>query len=458
MSDTGPALRHILISQVMSGRHNKIIIVGAGVAGLTLAYKLSCNGEDVLLVEKESQVGGLARSFEYDGFVFDIGPHRFHTDIPGVIDFIKEILGDEYITIERKSSVWMFGRYFDWPLRPSALLKMPLPVLFSVGMDMLRRKKKGGDSFEGYIVSRYGKTLYEIFFRPYTEKFLKLPCSAISEDWAVTGIERAVIDNRVRVTDAYELARSVVFPAPSLEFIYPKNGGIGLFSKKLRERIVSNGGTILSGSEVKEIIRGDGIIKEVVVGDQVYDCNLLVWAGAMTDILKLLGCMGSDLEYLSLLLFNYEVGHEPLFDYQWCYFGTEDIPFNRISVPSLFNPLLAPPGRTGLCVEVTCRKGTSEWQQPDMLEPMIRGSLKKVGAIRDKRDITGLHIERVPNAYPVYGLDYREKKMEATKIIEGCKNIKLLGRSGSFWYNNMDHSINAALNLYNELKRCPESF
>lgn len=425
----------------------RVVVVGAGVAGLTLAYKLGCAGHDVVVVESEPRVGGLARSFEYNGYVFDMGPHRFHTDIPGVIDFIKEILDSNYITIERKSGVWMFGRYFDWPLRFSSLFNMPLHVLLSVGMDLLKKKRIKGESFKDYIEERYGKTLYKIFFEPYTEKFLKMSCSKVSKDWAVTGIDRAVIDKRIRVTDAYELARSVMSPAQRLDFIYPEKGGIGKFSEDLEKKIRDKGGVVLVNSKVENIVRSGTRIDAVKVNNISYECDLLIWTAPITEILKLLGREVKGLDYLSLLLFNYSIDHEPFIDYQWCYYGSKDVPFNRVSIPSLFNPSLAPPGKSGMCVEVTCSKDSPEWKNPERLEQSIRKSLIEVGAVKGEKYINGLHIERVPNAYPIYVLDYKERQQEANKIVEEVSNLRLLGRTGSFWYNNMDHSISAALDL-----------
>lgn len=425
----------------------RTIIVGAGVAGLTLAYQLALAGQDVLLVEKESVVGGLARSFSYDDFIFDIGPHRFHTDDPEVVRFIREVLGDDYTLVERKSGVWMFGTYFDWPLNARALLAMPLPVIVSVGRDLLRRRGAAGEDFKTYIINRYGKTLYELFFRPYTEKFLGIPCAGIAKDWAVTGIERAVIDKKIRVDDLAGLARSLLFPKPPLKFIYPRKGGIGTFCEILRRKIESHGGSIALSSRVEKIEVQERQIKRVFISGNAFACDVLVWTGPLSEILALLKHDRSDLEYLSLLLYNYRVNHAPRLRYQWCYYGAQDIPFNRASLPARFNPLLAPPGKAGICVEVTSRQGEAAWKKPEALEPAIRTSLKLTGLVEDENDILDVHIEKIPHAYPIYASDYAQKLQAAGAMVNHYDTIRLLGRTGTFWYNNMDHSIRAALDL-----------
>ncbi len=436
----------------MKGKHT--IIVGAGVAGLTLAYLLCREGYDVLVVEKESAVGGLARSFTYDGFVFDIGPHRFHTDDQEVIEFIEEILGDDSRSIVRKSGVWMFDRYFDWPLTFRSVFGMPLRVLLSAGTDFFRKRVGSDESFEDYILQKYGRTLYEIFFKPYTEKFIKIPSSEVSRDWAVTGIDRAVIDKKIQVASLTDLALSLFRPRPPIRFIYPRTGGMQVFSDKLKQNIEQQGGTVLHDSTVQEIRKQGMTVKEVVIQGKAYACDQIVWTAPVTEIVRMLGHEPVALEYLALLIYNYRIDHDPLIDYQWCYYGSEDVPFNRISIPSLFNPDLAPPGKSGLCVEVTCRKGDHLWDKPQTAEREIREALARVGVIGERKAVLDCHVERIPNTYPVYTLDYREKQREAFGLIENYENVKLLGRTGSFWYNNMDHSMHAAMRLYDDIKQC----
>jgi protoporphyrinogen oxidase len=440
----------------MSKGTNNIIIAGAGIAGLTLAYLLTGKSNDVLLIEKESREGGLARSFIYGDYTFDIGPHRFYTEMPDVMSFIQDILESDYHTIERKSAVWMFGQYMDWPLRLSTALKVPLPALLSIFVDFMRKGKNGGESLEDYIISRYGKTLYKIFFKPYTEKFLMAPCSSISKDWAVTGIERAVIDKKIQADSLSAIIKSILFSRPPIKFIYPKSGGIGVFSEKLLNSIEKRGGAIHFHSMINKIITEGHKISKIATGNHVFDCDLLVWTAPVTELLQLLGYEKINLDYLSLLLYNYRVDHRPLIDYQWCYSGSKDIPFNRVSIPSLFNPSLVPEGKSGICVEVTCKRGDNKWNNPENIEPSIRDSLLELGLIKNKGSISGFNIEKVPNVYPVYTLDYSEKLKKASDIVRTYKNIRLLGRTGTFWYNNMDHSIKAALDLHGEISKSAE--
>ncbi len=431
----------------MADKHN-IVVVGAGIAGLTLCCRLCDAGYSPVLVEKEGRVGGLARSFTYDdGYTFDIGPHRFYTEVPEVLSFIRGVLGDDVLTMGRKSAVRMFDRYFDWPLERSALFRMPPKIFLAAGIDLLRGEKLNGESFEEYIRTAYGKTLYEIFFKPYTEKFLGLPCDRISRDWAVTGIDRAVIDNSIKVNNLLSLARSVLSPRPPLDFIYPASGGIGVFADKMAAMIGTRGGTLLLDTTVTAVRTDGGRVVAVRAGERELPCDLLVWSAPLPLLSPLLGLDPPDLEYLSMVLYNYTVERAIDPGYQWCYFGADDVPFNRVSFPAMFNPLLSPPGGTGICVEVTCRRGDRLWQEPADRDDTIRRAMVANGIIGAADRISACHIERVGDAYPVYALDYADRLSAAMAELERFRGLELVGRTGGFWYNNMDHSIEAALAL-----------
>ena len=190
----------------------QVVVVGAGVAGLTAAYLLARQGAEVAVIEREETVGGLARSFRYGEYTFDVGPHRFHTDYAPVADLIREVLGTQITTIDRSSSVWLFGRHHPWPLRPMSLFFLPPSVSLRICGDVLGPKRtKEGSSFQDYILSVYGPTIYEAFFHPYTGKFLKLPPELIDETWARVSVQRAIIDNKLKMTTLNDIIKATFF-------------------------------------------------------------------------------------------------------------------------------------------------------------------------------------------------------------------------------------------------------
>jgi len=434
------------VARVSGVDGKEIVVVGGGVAGLTAAAELADRGARVTVVEREERVGGLARSFRYGDSVFDIGPHRFHTDDSGVERVIDRALEGDSRIIDRSSAVWLYNSYHDWPLTRASLLKLP-PFL-----DLFHRPAASDDSLEDYILSRYGQTLYDVFFRPYTEKFLNYRCSELHRDWASAGINRAVIDKRLRFDSLFHVARTTLLP-PKVEtrFIYPESGGIDRFSEALARRIEARGGRIVTSAPVESLRREGSRIEAVVAGGEPVAGDLVLWTASLPLLLDLAELEASGLGFLAEILFNFVIDHDLLLPYQWTYYGGAALSFTRASQPSTFNPRNAARGTSGVCVEVVCTQGDEVWREPDLLQRSIEHDLVRVGLARDRSAIRELHLERVAEAYPIYTLDYPGRLDRAVRSVCELDNVALLGRTGTFWYNNMDHSIRQSLDLVEAL-------
>jgi len=433
---------------------SRIVVVGAGVSGMAAAFLLCEAGHEVTVLERENVVGGLARTFRYGEYSFDVGPHRFHTDDLTVISFLHRTLGNNWTEIDRKSGVWMYGKYHDWPLRPSSLLKLPFPVMFRTGLDLFKRRSQEKDSFKGYILSMYGRTLYQLFFGPYTRKFTREDPELIHSDWAVSGIDRAVIDKRVQMNTLSQVIKGALLPrAVRTKFIYPASGGIGHFCFALQKKMEGMGGRVLIGSRVVAVSTSSGLIDSVRTekGDS-FQLDLLIWTAPIGDIVEMLGLPRTWLSFISTVCYNYTLDTPPRIPYQWCYYGQEGVVFNRLAIPSLFSRASAPSGKCGVCAEVTCIEGDRIWEEPEKLSGQVQRHLENVGVIASSEQIDGLRIERIPNTYPVYKLGYREELARVKQELGCLSNLELLGRTGTFWYNNMDHSIRMALDLVDRLK------
>lgn len=213
-------------------------VVGAGPSGLTAAYQLLKAGKKVLLVERDERVGGLAKSYNYHGHIFDIGPKRFHTDDPCVIDFLHEVMRGELLRIGRSTKVYFADRYFEWPLQSKDLMNMPAGLAFRCFLDLLQdRKCRDAASFHEHIRVKYGETLYRTFFKPYTQKFLRWDIEDIHSDWATTGINRSVIDKRIKTSTLFDIFKLLLLPPKvETEFLYPAYGGFGGFYDILLKR------------------------------------------------------------------------------------------------------------------------------------------------------------------------------------------------------------------------------
>ncbi|MGE3706624.1 MAG: FAD-dependent oxidoreductase [Vicinamibacterales bacterium] len=432
-------------------RSRSITIVGAGVAGLTLGFQLARH-YNVTVVERNGVVGGLARSWHYGDFHFDVGPHRFHTENRRVAEFIRSVLGDDAIEIRRRSGARMFGRFHEWPLRPSVLLSMPLRYMISASKDLIFREHLPGETFEADVVNKYGRTLYNIFFKPYTEKFLFYSPRELHRDWARAGVNRAVIDKRASADSLWNLLKTTMLPKPvETTFLYSPTG-VGRFSERLAAGIREMGGQVLLDQPVTGIETEDNRISALMLGSTRMPVQNLVWTGPLSVINRFLGLQSIDLEYLSTIFYNLEIGAPPRHDFQWIYFNGDEI-FSRVSAPEAFSPTTVPPGKSALCVELTCREGDERWRNPERFTEAIVADLLRSGTIARAADVEQIHIEKVPNTYPIYKMNYLTELSRGLQALGQYSNLLLAGRSGRFWYNNMDHSIGQGLTMSDKVLR-----
>src|SRR3954470_14243496 len=254
-----------------SRRRDPVLVLGAGPAGLTAGYMLAKAGEPVIVVEADDQVGGLAKTVVRDGYRFDLGGHRFFTKCAEVSDLWEEVLGEEFLLRPRMSRIYWNGRFLDYPLRGTDVIRKLGPVeLTRASLSYLRasmRSKGGEESFEEWVSNRFGRRLFELFFRSYTEKVWGVPTSEIRAEWAA---------QRIKGLSFWSAAKAAFFGnrenVKSLigEFHSPRFGP-GQMWEAMTRRIEAEGGEVLLQSPVSRLTIRDGIVTEVVTPDQVYN-------------------------------------------------------------------------------------------------------------------------------------------------------------------------------------------
>jgi protoporphyrinogen oxidase len=432
-----------------------VVIVGAGVTGLVTAHLLAEAGARVVVIEREPDIGGLAKSFVYDGFVFDVGPHRFHTANPNIATYLDRVLHGHATFFPRKSEVHFANSYYRWPLHPKNLAQLPpaLAVKSFADLAVNGMRKYGNTTFEDYVLRQYGPTLYEHFFRGYSEKFLGIHPRDTHSDWAKVGINRAIIDDKLEMQNLLQLLKSTLlqFRKAEIDFLYPK-GGLYRTWLQVADHIRKHGGRILTNTAAR-LEGGNGRVEAVWAGDERFEPSVVVWTGPITVACGQLGHPVPDLRYLGLLLYNVMVREDAPRDFQWCYYGAEDIVFNRISTPRFFSPDTSPPGTTGYCVEVTCMEGDLRWKHAERLTDWVLDDLVRVGLVRERKNVLDVRVERIKESYPIYHRDYPGALDIARTMLGGYSNLHLAGRTGLFWYNNMDHSMENAMQLVKRLLR-----
>ncbi len=428
-------------------RQRPVVIVGGGVSGLTLGALLAERGVRAVVVEKEERPGGLARSFRYGDFVFDIGPHRFHTDVEQVERFIRKVLAADALSIPRMSQVRFEGHFYNWPLHPSyTMLRFPPMLALSAMRDLLLLFNQPPPvTFRDQIVNMYGETLYRHFFQGYTAKFLGIVPEMTHPDWAKTGVDRAIIDSRVKMNSLGQLLLGMLDfrRRPETTFLYARNG-IQTFVDNLVRYQESLGGQVLCGRAVDALATEGSRITALRVGRRTFRPAVVVWTGTIHSLAGLLDMPRPALRYLALICYNLMLTEGEHFPFQWCYHGEADVAFSRVSIPANFDPSTTPPGHRSMCVEVTCAEDDAVWSDPDGIIDRLVFDMKREALLQADREIIDVRTERIPWAYPVYQLDYREKIAAFEREAERWDNLLLAGRLGRFWYNNMDHCIDAA--------------
>ena len=435
-----------------------VVVLGAGLAGLSAAYDLCKAGHRVTLLEKEGFAGGMACSWKVGPYWLDHGPHRFHSREQKIVDLFYEVLDNEVVIRDRMSRIYMQGKFFDYPLKAMNVLKSLPPRLMVkamadyMGIRVLQWFKKiPDDNFENWVLKRFGRTLYEMFFGTYTSKAWKMPCTEISADWASQRISQANLwDTIVKTLNPPREGevRSLV-----TEFWYPAHGGIGEFGRRYAEKVGKLGGDVLLSSPVTAIDVEDGravrVHYEREGAEHTVECDEVVNTIPLPRLLETLRPeIGpevrqaiANLRYLGIVFVYLEVDLPTVSPDHWVYLPEKHLTVHRISEFKNFSDSSAPGDKTVVCCEITCNVGDEHWRMDEkQLAAIAENDLIKVGLLGPGM-CRSIDVHRLPYAYPVYDLTYKENLAPVRDFVNTLENIKTGGRQGLFRYNNMDHSV-----------------
>ncbi|MCD4700349.1 MAG: FAD-dependent oxidoreductase [Candidatus Aegiribacteria sp.] len=435
---------------IKNGEHGKIAVLGAGLAGLRAADILSEKGLNVLIIEKEAKPGGLAITFQQSGFFFDLGPHRFHTENSRILQFVEELLPGELLELQRLSRIRLLDRYFSYPLVfGDVLKKMPLHrsagFILSYFAERLKSLFASGEerSFRGWVISRFGKKLYDLYFGPYTEKIWGCPADELSADWA---------SQRITVPRLTDLVKATMSPlkysARSLvsKFYYPI-GGIGRISDALAGRVSARGATFMYSSSPDSIQQLPEGGYGISVNGKVIEVDGIVSTIPVTEYVRLVGSIvpegihhcSEKLNYRAVLFLVLQLKTRVMANDHWIYIPENKYLFNRISIPGNFDPEMAE-HNSQLVFEFTCTEEDDIWSgEIDLLESAVAGGTELGLFLRN--DVAGSMLIKRTHAYPVYSLDYAENVYAVLEALDKLDCSVTSGRQGLFRYNNMDHSL-----------------
>jgi len=436
------------------------VILGAGLAGLSAGLVLSRAGADIAILEKDRQTGGLARTVEDQGFRFDLGGHRFFTGNERVEHLVRDVLDGEILDVVRSSKILLQGRYFDYPLNArNALLGFgPVTaarIILECAAERLKDRfsKTESVSLEDWVVRHFGRTLFSIFFKDYSEKVWGIGCDRIAKEWIEQRIQNLSLGRAVREA----LTRSGGKAARTLarRFLYPPLG-IGKIAEGLKAEIEKRG-PIVTGARVMRLHhRGTRIEKATVrIGNEARDFRGRDFISSipLTTLVRLLSPRAPSavldaagrLRYRDLVVVALMIDRERVTDETWIYFPGKEIPFGRLHEPTNWSVRMAPPSKTLLVTERFCFRGDETWSTDDAnLAESTAACLADLGLI-DMDEVIGHAVIRIPNAYPLFEVGYREHQETVSAYLETFDNLHLTGRSGLFRYYNMDHAMESGL-------------
>ncbi|MGH7553270.1 MAG: FAD-dependent oxidoreductase, partial [Longimicrobiales bacterium] len=362
------------------GPGDHVVIIGAGPGGLTPAYLLAKKGVRVTVLEADDMVGGISRTAQYNGYRFDIGGHRFFTKIKPVDDLWHEVLKDEFISVPRLSRIHYDGKFFDYPLKAANALGglgiwRAITIVASYVYAHLRPSPVE-DNLEQWVTNRFGRRLYEIFFKTYTEKVWGIPCTEIRAEWAAQRIQNLSLAKAI-LSAANMNRRSTDVKTLIHEFNYPRLGP-GQMWEVCRDRVLEMGGQVLMRHRVTALEVRDGRVVAVradspegevrIEGDHFISTmpvrNLI--QSMEPAVPRTIQEAGNGLRYRDFLVVALILDREDLFPDNWIYIHTPGVTVGRIQNFNNWSKAMVPdPGHTCLGMENFCFEGDGLWSSPD---------------------------------------------------------------------------------------------
>ncbi len=447
----------------MTEKSSRCIIIGAGPAGLTAGLELARAGHEPIVFEMDDQVGGISRTVEYKGYRFDIGGHRFFTKVGRVHDWWMDILENEFLLRPRLSRIYYNGKFFDYPLKPVNALKNLGPIeAVLIGLSYMKAQAfphREEKNLEQWVTNRFGKRLYSMFFKTYTEKVWGMKCTEIGADWAA---------QRIKNLDLRKAVLSMIAPKAISgknqvttlieQFHYPKYGP-GQMWERVTDMLDEMGHPVRLQQRVVKIHRNGASVTGVTMADRSgreerLDAEQFI---SSMPIRELLNAMkppppadvleaANRLRYRDFLTVGLIIDAPDLFPDNWIYIHSSDVKVGRIQNFGNWSPyMIADPSTSCIGLEYFVQEGDELWAADDQtLIDLGKAETARLGLIDPDKVLDGVVI-RMPKAYPVYDHGYKENLAVIRDFLATIPNLQLVGRNGQHRYNNQDHSMVTAM-------------
>ncbi len=410
----------------------KIGILGAGIAGLSVAHLLGDSADSFGAYDQEDAPGGLARSFYWHGFPCDLAPHRFYTADPAILREFEALVPMR--RMHRVSRIYLQGKWIQDPVNAVEMVLKFFPTTSAqLVFHYLFRKQHGEDSFEALALSQFGKTLNRMFFKPYSEKLFGIPASEISASWGRRKLRVGGLKDMIR-------RRSRLY---FKDFHYPLHHGYGAIVEALYKPVQSH--VHLNHRLVQIHRQTDGTYQCVFDHNghrKTETFSKIVSSLPLNDFSRLLG-LDLPLRFRSAQLVYLLVRRKQVSQNHWFYFADRDFIINRVAEFANFNEKRHSEDKTVLCCEVT---DTRNFSVERVIQDLTRAELLHPEEILDA------HTLELSHAYPIYERNYEKLMAKAEAFYAHHPNIHLLGRQANFAHQDIDEIYTKARHVVRELK------
>ena len=436
-----------------------VIILGAGPAGLTAAYEAGKHSLHPVVLEKDNEVGGISKTVDYKGYLFDIGGHRFFTKYAEVRKLWQEILGDEFITRPRLSRIYYGNKFYYYPLKPlNALLNLGFLTSIQCVSSYLWaqiRPYRDVRNFEQWVSNKFGKKLFNIFFKTYTEKVWGTPCSEIQADWAAQRIKGLSLGKAIMNSLGFMKKGQVTTLID--EFQYPRRGPGQMWSRT-GELVEEAGGEVRLNARAVEIKREGTRVLSVLVerngGAEIIEGDHFLSSLPLRELIAAMNPPAPDevreaargLKYRDFFTVGLIIDQAEILPDNWIYIHSPDVLVGRIQNFKNWSPDMVPdPGMTSLGLEYFCFDSDPLWNTDDQkLIELAAAEVERLNFASQDQVRDGLVI-RSPKTYPIYDEGYKRRVEVIRDYLAQFSNLQTIGRNGLHRYNNQDHSMLTAL-------------
>lgn len=444
----------------------KVVVLGAGPAGLAAALELAANGKEAVLIERQGVVGGNTGSFSIGGVNVDYGSHRLHpASDPDVMRRVKSLLGDDLLTRPRHGRIRLMGRWIHFPLRPvDLLLRMHPRFSIGVAMDLVSKVIPSGrdgraETFGTVLKAGLGSTICREFYFPYAKKIWGLEPDELAAAQAHKRVSAGSIGKMIKRLMPWS-AGSGGANTKGI-FYYPRHGYgqiCDVYAKAARDAGVE----ILLNTDITgiELTAGKSVVTVVSDGvERTLECEQVFSTIPVTSLVRLISpappvditAAVDALEFRSMVLVYLELEQSQFTEFDAHYFPGADIPFTRISEPKNYSDRDDPKDTTVLCAEVPCFRDDGVWSMSETeFGNVIKDGLASVG-LPVTAEVRSVTLRRLPFAYPLYREGYEASFDPVDDWVNNLCGVLSFGRQGLYAHDNTHHAIYMALKAVESL-------